>query len=317
MYRLRVAAFAFAGLSFSYVYAPAVQLSDPVTIADHKRLFLAGWDFVINQYKIVTQVDPNQLFDTPAAVSVLSEVQLEIGGEHDIDSVYAYYKHGKPTVHVSMDFIIIANMASSVLADSFVEAMAKDPTNKFPELNIQDLLLYSHYLAEQVEGNRDRRSHGLAEFEYKTYFSWLNLSASEEWQRQYRLATSEGASLIGISAQAFVIGHEIGHIVLGHVGGPIGAEEEEKADDFSAELNFRADLAAFAALGDLIILDYFERREPTSPSNHPTADCRAARQLSLTLAFLERVEKSATAKAISKYAGGVEQLNSLLSRCKL
>lgn len=314
-------AYLLASLFFSSVYAAGGEPKD-AAVLEYKQIFSAQWNAIIERYRQIPNFDGTKLLPGPERPeykinSILSEIQLEIGDEQDIDRVYGYYKNGKPTVHVSAEFIIVSSMASAVIADSLAEAYRKDPGNQYPNIDMNNAISYAEFLASQIALNRDRRSRGLEKLNYTNYFSWIGLDATQQWNRQYQLYTSEAASLVGGSATGFVIGHEIGHFVLGHVGHPIGAKEESEADDFSTEINYRSDLLPIVAIGNLVILDYFERNEATSATTHPPAQCRAVQALFKMIAFERGVGelKARVEELIDKYRAGYDEMIKLDAQC--
>lgn len=170
----------------------------------------------------------------------------------------------------------------AVVYESIRRAGISDP------LPMDKIFAYSDYLNAQILSFKSLAAQE-AMVRYTSYFDFIGLDEADQAKARSTVYNSEFWTIVRASSQAFLLGHELGHIVNGDTEKDhLGRAEEARADAFSARLLPPIDLDASMAIGTFLMLDRFETTSPGGGPDHPSPSCRYLVLMGLSLELVKK-----------------------------
>ena len=233
---------------------------------------------------------------SPEEKALLDRVRISIDrNQYNIAAVFATKDGDIPIISISIGFL----QASYAINTAFIyEADQAARTGKSPDL--ENILDYIDYVADSI-GRTD----------YESYLKWSDLNEEEIKAAATQLEKNEfGNANVGYTSFAFVLAHEIGHHVLGHVGVRTGEKEEAAADKYGIELLLKAGYNPALASTTFILFNAINPHGtvPRIARTHPEAYCR---WMSLTLAGWKSVVEDQAFLADMKAQGRESEIDKL------
>jgi hypothetical protein len=247
------------------VYKPADPQSE-----FNKLMRSAAYEMqvVTDQFKEVLPSPERQMFDK-------IEIRLD-KHQGNIFAVFAGRDNGKPIISVSAGYIDICRLViGAYLYEDTISAKRNEPADMD---SVDD---YVGYIADTIIENGDRALTGGPQVEIVSYFFWIGLTEDEARTANDDMNNSGNAGLFRQSL-AFVLGHELGHHVLGHVGRKTSEADEEAADDYSIKLLIKSKIDPSGMFVPMMLMNEFEAIGPETPKtmrSHPLTACRQKKAL--------------------------------------
>jgi hypothetical protein len=229
----------------------------------------------------------NDVLDTfwevmdPQERAVLQEIDVRIPMDYDMTRVIAYRDEGR-VIEISFGFYgLMTTLCSDWMLALHYEEQDPDIHDKYEA--------YIGYVNDTID--RNERAIGQERAPLLSFAEFAGIPAeSAEWIKGQSDFEHYNAAL-KITAIAFVLAHEIGHHVLGHLDSPPASPEESRAreaaaDRYASELTMRARLPAFGALPALAIFTAVEGEYVDPDATHPIASCRIITALVHTVDWL-------------------------------
>jgi len=232
-----------------------------------------------NEIRIVNDVlDQFWSVMDPSEQAILREIDVRIPMDYDMTRVIAYRQDGR-VIEISFGFygILVKLCRAWILALYYAE---QDPTIH------EKYEAYLAYLNDTIDQND--RSIGQDPVAPQSFAEFAGIPEETEAQIMSSGDAEYNNAALGVTAIAFVLAHEIGHHVLGHVDAPPASAAESRAreaeaDRYAAALTMRAGLPAFGALPALAIFTSVEDEFIDPEATHPIASCRILGALMYTV----------------------------------
>ena len=225
----------------------------------------------------------SQVMD-PREQAMLRQIEVRVPMDYDLTRVDAYHRQAR-VIEVSFGFfgVLLDACDNWILAELYA---AQDPAiyDKYED--------YLRYLNQVIDHNE--RAVGQPPVKPRPFADWAGIPAPVTAALMARSDAQQYQGELRMAAVAFVLAHELGHHMLGHVDlpPPRNAAEsqarEAEADGYAAQLTMRVGVPAFGALPALA---FFAAAEDGSArdtdASHPPAGCRILR------AMLDSVDRMA------------------------
>jgi len=206
---------------------------------------------------------------------ILREIEIRIPMDYNVTRVQAFRdESGQRIIEMSFGFLGL----EKTLSDDYVFALVSSDA----DLNKFDA--YLDYLNEKVNRNERmlRKDHIKSFREYAEIPAekWEAVVGSDDYDRLFPVMST--------SAMGFILAHEIGHHVFGHVDrpprSPVESRRYEKeADRYAVALTLKMGIPAFGALPALAFFATHEGEIVSSDATHPLAVCRLLEAFTATL----------------------------------
>ena len=220
--------------------------------------------------------------------TILQEIDVRIPMDYDMTRVVAYRENGR-VIEISFGFfgVLIEQCDDWILSEYY---SPQDP-------GIYDKYeAYLKYLNDIID--RNERSVGQDPLTPQPFAEFAGIPAETATEIMSRSDALTYDGSLRMAAVAFVLAHEIGHHVLGHVDAPPAdsaaesRDRETQADRYATSLTMRAGIPAFGALPALGLFAAAEGEVADPDATHPLAVCRILRAMMYTVDRLAEDEKS-------------------------
>jgi hypothetical protein len=202
--------------------------------------------------------------------AILDETDIRVPMDYDMTRVVAFRDGGR-VIEVSFGFlgVLLDACDNWILAEYYA---TQDP-------GIYDKYeAYLGYLNQIIE--RNEQAVGQQPETPQAFADWAGIpaAAAAAIMRQSNARDYQGR--LRMAAVAFVLGHELGHHMLGHIDAPPAAtpaasrDRETAADRYAAALTMRVGIPAFGALPALAFFAAAEGTAIDPDATHPLAFCR-------------------------------------------
>jgi len=233
------------------------------------RSYLHMAQFAMKAFKGVSSAQERILLD---------KIKILVGrNEQNIFAVYATRNGNTPIISISIDFIIVSYSVDAAFVYEYDhQARTGQPAN------LDRIQAYLDYLADIYRSGAGW---------FRSYLDWIGLTDDEVIAAREQMNKNEfGNAGFSFVSLAFVLGHEIGHHVLGHIGQKIGEREEAAADEFSMNLIIKAGYDLSMASGPFLLFDAINPHGtiPRVARTHPEALCRWQKLLFVTWGHLKK-----------------------------
>lgn len=225
----------------------------------------------------------------PDERAILQETDVRIPMDYDMTRVMAYRDGGR-MIEISFGFLgVLIELCDDWILSEYYSAQDPDIYNKYEA--------YLTYLNGIID--RNERSVGQDPVTPQPFADFAGIPAEVAAEIMSRSDAQEYLGALRMAAIAFVLAHEIGHHVLGHLEAPradTAAESrarESEADRYAAELTMRVGVPAFGALPALAIFTAAESDVADPDATHPLASCRILEAMIYTVDHLAEDANSA------------------------
>jgi hypothetical protein len=255
-------------------------------------------DRLRDEFRAVVDDDERGILDeTPIRIDTMS---------NDILRVFARRKDdGTREIVISRGFLIIADQIDWALTYELFRRLNGEGTAS----DDQNVMRYTEHIVEVTEYNTRQRKLGLRGKPWKSYLQWLGKSDGQVRRITEDLEISgqfqDLRAVIKLHAIGLVLGHEIGHQVLGHLDNKTQSVREEKeADAFALKLQMKAGYMPLASASSFLLFAALEHGAvgPDGGRSHPFGLCRLYRLVKAGLdgmeedkAFLDYIHRQGTA----------------------
>lgn len=202
-------------------------------------------------------------------LAILREIEVRIPMDYDLTRVIAYRKGGR-LIDVSFGFygMLIQQCDDWVLADYY---------SAFDATIYDRYEAYLRYLNTVIDKNE--RAVGKKPESPQPFAKYAGIPSDVAAQIMNRHDAQDYVAGLRVAAIAFVLAHEIGHHVLGHIDSPRAAAAESRrreteADRYAAALTWKVGMPAFGALPALAFFGAAEGDSLDRDATHPLAYCR-------------------------------------------
>jgi hypothetical protein len=210
----------------------------------------------------------------------LREINIRIPMDYNITRVEAFRdESGQRIIEMSFGFLGFIIMQ---LTEDFYFASESGDCLGCPN-DIDKFDAYVDYLNEMV--NRNERM--LRKDHIKRFREYAEIPA-EKWEAIVRRDDyALNVAKLQYSALGFILAHEIGHHVFGHVDRPPRSPAESRryeaqADRYAVALTVKMDMSALGALPALVFFANHEGEVVNSDATHPLALCRVLEAFTAT-----------------------------------
>lgn len=201
---------------------------------------------------------------------ILQEIEIRIPMDYDMTRVVAYRDSGR-MIEISFGFLgVLIGLCDDFVLSEYYSAQDPGIYDKYEA--------YLSYLNDIID--RNEQSIGQDPITPQPFAEFAGIPAETATEIMSRSDAQEYGGNLRMAAVAFVLAHEIGHHVLGHVDAPPAEsaadsrDREAEADRYAAALTMRAGVPAFGALPALGIFAAAEGDVADPDSTHPLASCR-------------------------------------------
>lgn len=211
--------------------------------------------------------------------AIVQEIAVRIPMDYDMTRVVAYRDDGGRVIELSFGFLGVLGE----LCDDWVLA---------EYYSSQDPAIYEKYEAylKHLDDVIDRNSgSGVQDpISPQPFTEFVGIPPEVATEIMTRSDAQQYLGALKAAAFAFVLAHEIGHHILGHVDTPPQSaadsrERESDADRYAAALTMRVGMPAFGALPALAIFTAAEGKNAEPDATHPLAACRILRAMMYTV----------------------------------
>jgi len=208
---------------------------------------------------------------------ILQAIDVRIPMDYDITRVVAY-RDGDRVIEVSFGFF--GTMVE--LCDALILSEYYAPQDPGIYDKVDEYLKYLNRVIDQNERSVDQKQH------IQHFTEYVGIPAATAAQILGRSETQEISGLLRVAAIAFVLAHEIGHHILGHVDAPPNFVAESRnrevaADRYAAALTMRAGISPFGALPALAFFSGAEGDRVDPDASHPLTYCRVMEAMLYTV----------------------------------
>lgn len=286
---MRVLAIALAFLPFFAVAAfPQGSTNEQFLIAADRTI-----DRLVDEFREVMNPDERDILD---------ETDIRIDRfSNDVVRVYANIENGKRVIVISRGFMAAGDLIDWALTyEIYVAQQQQVPVNS------ERIIKYTNVVAEIILNNAHQRSRALPVKDIPYYLQWTGMG-----EDQYNEVTDglrrdpdfqNLRALIKLHAFALILGHELGHHVLGHLeSSERSVRQEEEADAYGVKLEMKAGYMPLMSASSFLLFSAFEgwSTNPGTTHDHPYGVCRlfhladaSIKSISDDTDFLEYIEEN-------------------------
>jgi hypothetical protein len=209
---------------------------------------------------------------SPDERTILQEIELRIPMDYDLTRVVAYRQGGGSRV-IEISFGFFGTMIDA----SNNWTLAEYYTTQDPDI-LNKYEAYYKYLNDAIDQNEQSPGESHPKLQRFAEFAGIPLETQEQIMGQSEVRDIQVK--LEFATIAYVLAHEIGHHVLGHVDAPPAAtaaesrKRESLADQYAFSLTMRAGFTAFGALPALAFFEAAEGKAADPDASHPLAYCR-------------------------------------------
>jgi hypothetical protein len=206
----------------------------------------------------------------PRERAILQDIDIRVPMDYNMTRVVAY-RDDRRVIEVSFGFlgVLLEACDNWILAEYY---SAQDPGiyGKYEA--------YLAYLNQVID--RNERALGQEPTAPQPFAARAGIPAEVAAAIMERSDARDYNGRLRVAAIAFVLGHELGHHMLGHADTPqpsspaASRAREAEADRYAAALTMRAGIPAFGALPALVFFAAAEGTAPDPDATHPLAACR-------------------------------------------
>jgi len=207
---------------------------------------------------------------SPEERAILHEIELRIPMDYDLTRVIAYRQDGR-VIEISFGFFgTMIDASNNWTLAEYYATQDPDIFNKYEA--------YYKYLNDAIDQNE--QSIGENHPKLQRFAEFAGIPAETQAQIMSQSDVRDVQVKLEFATIAYVLAHEIGHHVLGHVDAPPAAtaaesrERESQADQYAFSLTMRAGFTAFGALPALAFFEAAEGKAADPDASHPLAYCR-------------------------------------------
>jgi hypothetical protein len=224
----------------------------------------------------------------PSEQAVLQEIDVRVPMDYDITRVVAYRQEGR-VIEVSFGFFGLMNALCRdyILASYYSE---QEPSAPY---------IYEKYV-DHLNNVIDRndRAVGQERAQLQSFAEFAGIPPEIEADIMGQGAAEYYSGALAVTAISFVLAHEIGHHVLGHLDTPPASRAESRAreaeaDRYAVDLAVRAGMPPFGVIPALAIFEVAEEEYADPAATHPRAGCRILDALLATIDLLAADEATA------------------------
>jgi len=209
----------------------------------------------------------------PRERAILREIDIRVPMDYDLTRVVAYRdnRDNRRVIEVSFGFlgVLLDACDNWILAEYYA---AQDP-------GIYDKYeAYLAYLNQVID--RNEQAVGREPVRPQPFADRAGIPAEVAAAIMGRSDAQDYDGRLRMAAVAFVLGHELGHHMLGHADAPrarspaASRDRETEADRYAAALTMRTGVPAFGALPALAFFAAAEGTAADPDATHPLAYCR-------------------------------------------
>jgi hypothetical protein len=225
---------------------------------------------------------------TPSEQAILQEIDVRVPMDYDITRVVAYRQEGR-VIDISFGFFGLMNALCRdyILASYYSE---RDPNAPY---------LYEQYVDHlNAVIDRNDRAVGQERAQLQSFAEFAGIPPEIEADIMSQGDAEYYSGALAVTAIAFVLAHEIGHHMLGHLdASPASPAEsrarEAEADRYAVDLTVRARMPPFGVIPALAIFEVAEEEYADPFAMHPPAGCRVLDALLATIDLLAQDEATA------------------------
>lgn len=231
-------------------------------------------DSRVNIALIIADLRPKLFADLPPAeLAIYSEIRFSVSFDDKVINAYATFRAGIRRVILTEAI----GRATELNGDAFLMEQLSDQPGF--------LSSYMSYVSEQYQKNSGRHAEGLARLRIPTPYDFAHWSEKDidEFYSDSDINAARNVVLSG--AFAFLLAHEVGHHVKGHVDHPAAdlagrREQEFEADAWAIDLLVRKKLNPVDGIIPLLFFFYTDQHPVSTErlSDHP-ADARRLLQM--------------------------------------
>jgi hypothetical protein len=207
---------------------------------------------------------------SPDERAILQEIELRIPMDYDLTRVIAYRQGGR-VIEISFGFFgTMVDASNNWVLAQYYATQDPDIFNKYEA--------YYKYLNDAIDQNE--QSIGESHPKLLRFPEFAGIPPETQAQIMSQGEVRDVLVKLEFATIAYVLAHEIGHHVLGHVDAPPAAtaaesrERETQADQYAFSLTMRAGFTAFGALPALAFFEAAEGKAVDPDASHPLAYCR-------------------------------------------
>jgi hypothetical protein len=210
--------------------------------------------------------------------AVLREIEVRIPMDYDMTRVIAFRDDGR-VIELSFGFLgVLIELCDDWVLSEYYSSQDPAIYDKYEA--------YLTYLNDVIDQND--RSVGQEPVSPQPFATFAGIPAETVVEIMSQSEAQQYLGALRAAAIAFVVGHEIGHHMLGHVDtAPQSTAEsrarESDADRYAAALTMRVGMPAFGALPALAIFTAMEGEAAEPDATHPLAACRILRAMMYTV----------------------------------
>jgi hypothetical protein len=207
---------------------------------------------------------------SPDERTILQEIELRIPMDYDLTRVIAYREGGR-VIEISFGFFgTMIEASDNLTLAEYYATQDPDILNKYEA--------YYKYLNDAIDQNEQSIGESHPKLQHFPEFAGIPAETQEQIMSESEVRDVQVR--LELATIAYVLAHEIGHHVLGHVDAPPAAtaaesrERESQADQYAFSLTTRAGFTAFGALPALAFFEAAEGKAADPDASHPLAGCR-------------------------------------------
>jgi hypothetical protein len=221
---------------------------------------------IMNRFREIASTDRERL--------VFSKVRVTIDREQTgLFNVYATMEKSTPVINVGIGYLMFSSAVNHASAYEHMISVRKNELQ-----NESRPIKYAEYLANTLMDNERRTKNAEPALNYDSYLVWIGLSRKDGELASKELENDTYLEMLSSMALGFVLGHELGHHVLGHtlLGRAANRAEEILADAYGADLTLRAggDPTMIGPTFTLFSEIESHYTTPEAERSHPAAACR-------------------------------------------
>lgn len=202
---------------------------------------------------------------------VLNHIVVRINRQQTgVYDVYALMEDGTPIINISIGYLSIAFLVETAETYEYLYNW------RYQRYNLERENKYVQYIIDTIAANQRRLENGEPVESYAPYLLWIGLNQTEAEVANAEMNSDPSGGIIIASSLAFVLGHELGHHVLGHLllGRPTAMAEERAADEYSIKLLLKAGIDPSYISSTFLLFAYAEGFRAAPGSTHPNPVCR-------------------------------------------